>query len=160
LELVDETKFKMSEHSARIFLHFSKSAQIKIDVTPHEKRVLYIDRFGPFWHPSSTSAPKTPLWAQNAHPKPVQERNGGVEGRFPYTEAGFNDYFNFPSSVRVILIALQSVHRHVILALPPNAYPAAVQRPVLNIIFKDHIISYLLFCVRRIFMNQDCKKKH
>ena len=36
---------------------------------------------------------------------------------YVYTEAGFNDYFiNFPSSVRVILIALQSVH--VILALP------------------------------------------
>ena len=29
----------MSGHSARICLHFSKSAQIKIDVTPHEKRV-------------------------------------------------------------------------------------------------------------------------
>ena len=54
----------------------------------------------------------------------MQERNGGVEGRFTYTEAGFNDYFNFPSSVRVILIALQS--GHAILALPN-----AVQRPVL-----------------------------
>ena len=31
----------------------------------------------------------------------MQERNGGVEGRFTYTEAGFNDYFNFPSSLRV-----------------------------------------------------------
>ena len=80
----------------------------------HTKNV-YIDRFGPFWHPS-TSAPKTPLWAQNAHPKPIQERNGGVEGRFRYTEAGFNDYFNFPSSLRVNLIELQS--GYAILALP------------------------------------------
>ena len=46
----------------------------------------------------------------------MQERNGGVEGRFTYTEAGFNDYFNFPSSLRVNLIALQS--GHAILALP------------------------------------------
>ena len=46
LELDDETKFKMSGHSARICLHFSKSAQVKIDVTPHEKRVH--SRFGPF----------------------------------------------------------------------------------------------------------------
>ena len=68
-----------------------------------------------FRHPS-TSAPKTPLWAQNAHSKPVQERNGGVEGRFRYTEAGFNDYFNFPSSLRVNLIELQS--GYAILALP------------------------------------------
>mgnify|MGYP001347922508 CR=1 FL=1 len=74
-----------------------------------------IDRFGSFWHPS-TSALMTPLWAQNAHPKPVQERNGGVEGRFRYTEAGFNDYFNFPSSLRVNLIELQS--GYAILALP------------------------------------------
>ena len=80
----------------------------------HAKNV-YIDRFGPFWHPSK-STPKTPLWAQNAHPKPVQERNGGVEGRFRYTEAGFNDYFNFPSSLRVNLIELQS--GYAILALP------------------------------------------
>ena len=49
-------------------------------------------------------------------PKPVQERNGGVEGRFTYTEAGFNDYFNFPSSLRVNLIELQS--GYAILALP------------------------------------------
>ena len=70
-------------------------------------RKTCIDRFGPFWHPS-TSAPKTPIWAQNAHPKPVHERNGGVECRFRYTEAGFNDYFNFPSSLRVNLIELQS----------------------------------------------------
>ena len=39
LELDDETKFKMSGHSARICRHFSKSAQIKIDVFPREKRV-------------------------------------------------------------------------------------------------------------------------
>ena len=113
MELDNETKFKMCGHSARIFLHFPKSAKINIDVTPHEKRVHC--RFGPFWHPSK-SAPKTPLWAQNAHPKPVQERNGGVEGRFTYTEAGFNDYFNFPSSLRVNLIELQS--GYAILALP------------------------------------------
>ena len=80
----------------------------------HAKNV-YIDRFGPFWHPSKR-VPKTPLWAQNAHPKPVQERNGGVEGRFRYTEAGFNDYFNFSSSLRVNLIELQS--GYAILALP------------------------------------------
>ena len=116
LELDDETKFKMSEHSARIFLHFSKSAQIKIAVT---RKNVYIDHFGPFWHPSK-SAPKTPLWAQNAHLKPVQERNGGVEGRFRYTEAGFNDYFNFPSSLRVNLIELHwlVVDNYAILALP------------------------------------------
>ena len=47
LELGDETKFKMSGHSARICRHFSKSAQIKIDVFPHANNV-YIDRFGPF----------------------------------------------------------------------------------------------------------------
>ena len=46
----------------------------------------------------------------------MQERNGGVEGRFTYTEAGFNDYFNFPSSLRVNLIELQS--GYAILALP------------------------------------------
>ena len=46
LELDDETKFKMSGHSVRICRHFSKSAQIKIDVFPHEKRVHC--RFGPF----------------------------------------------------------------------------------------------------------------
>ena len=47
LELDDETKFKMSGHSARICLHFPKNAQVKIDVTPHEKRVH--SRFiGPF----------------------------------------------------------------------------------------------------------------
>ena len=40
LELLDDdTNFLMSGHSARICLHFSKNAQIKIDVTPHEKRV-------------------------------------------------------------------------------------------------------------------------
>ena len=39
LELSFETKFKMSGHGARICPHFSKSAKIKIDVTPHEKRV-------------------------------------------------------------------------------------------------------------------------
>ena len=36
LELGDETKFKMSGHSARICRHFSKSAQITIDVFPRE----------------------------------------------------------------------------------------------------------------------------
>ena len=46
LELDEETKFKMSGHSVRICRHFSKSAQIKIDVFPHEKRVHC--RFGPF----------------------------------------------------------------------------------------------------------------
>ena len=103
----------MTWNSARICLHFSKSAKIKIDVTLHEKRVYIVSVH--FRHPS-TSAPKTPLWAQNARPKPVQERNGGVEGRFTYTEAGFNDYFNFPSSLRVNLIELQS--GYAILALP------------------------------------------
>ena len=46
LELDDETKFRISGHSVRICLHFSKSAQIKIGVFPHEKRVHC--RFGPF----------------------------------------------------------------------------------------------------------------
>ena len=88
---------------------------LRSKLTLRPTKNVYIDRFGSFWHPS-TSAPKTPLWAQNAHPKPIQERNGGVEDRFRYTEAGFNDYFNFPSSLRVNLIELQS--GYAILALP------------------------------------------
>ena len=63
--------------------------------------------------PTLGSPGRSPLWA---HPKPVQERDGGFEGRFRYTEAGFNDYFNFPSSLRVNLIELQS--GYAILALP------------------------------------------
>ena len=54
-----------------------KVLRSKLTLPVRPTKNVYIDRFGPFWHPS-TSAPKTPVWAPNARRTPVQKHYDGV----------------------------------------------------------------------------------
>ena len=60
------------------------------------------------------SAPRTPLWAQNAHPRTRIDCPSGVEGGIMYTDVGCNVYFDF--SLRMNERKITSHSGHAILA--------------------------------------------
>ena len=83
---------KMCGHSARNVVDWSGNDLMSQKVTPHEKRAHGVRiRFLVF----NKSAPRTPFWAQNAHPRTRIVRPSGVEGGTMYIAAGCNVYFDF-----------------------------------------------------------------
>ena len=101
----------MCGHSARNFLDWSGNDLMSQKVTPHEKRVHYSsDPILAF----NKSAPRTPLWAQNAHPRTRIDCPSGVEGGIMYTDVGCNVYFDF--SLRMNERKITSHSGHAILA--------------------------------------------
>ena len=101
----------MSGHSARSLLDCSGNDLMSQKVTPHEKRAHGVRiRFLAF----NESAPRTPFWAQNAHPRTRIVRPNGVEGGSMYIDAGCNVYFDF--SLRMNERKIPSHSGHAILA--------------------------------------------
>ena len=56
------------------------------------------------------SAPRTPLWAQNAHPRTRIYCPSGVEGGIMYTDVGCNVYFDFSLCLNERKITSHSGH--------------------------------------------------
>ena len=97
----------MCGHSARNFVDWSGNDLMSQKVTPHEKRAHGVRiRFSAF----NKSAPRTPLWAQNAHPRTRIDCPSGVEGGIMYTDVGCNVYFDFSLCLKERKITSHSGH--------------------------------------------------